>query len=446
MGFERGTREPNNELVRDVGLFKLCAIAMFCGALAGVVGAAFRLCLTLLDAFRIASVEWLHQWPLIGWTVPVLAAAAAVALARLLVIKVPTAAGSGIQHVEACVRGQVEAETAQVIPVKFVGGLLAIGSGLALGREGPTVQMSAAIGSKVSRGMAMNRDDQNTVQASLAGAGLAVAFNAPLGGAIFVVEELTKSTRPRLITTALLATATAVVVMRLLLGDLADFKVPALSTPSIASVVPFIVFGAALGLLGAAYNRLVLLMMNGFESLARIPLLVRAACVGAAVGLLGWFAPGLVGGGDILTADLLVGSLPLLTVAGILLVRWFLGPLSYSVGTPGGLFSPLLLLGAACGILFGSAVHAIAPALASEPAAYALVGMSVFFTAVVRTPITGIALVAEMTATTSQLIPMMLACGAAVVVTTVIGSEPIYDTLRHRMLAKTPPSAGPVPD
>lgn len=234
--------------------------------------------------------------------------------------------------------------------------------------------------------------------------------------------------------------------LRLLLGDLVDFKVPALSSPSIAAVVPFIVFGAALGLLGATYNRLVLLMMNSFESLARIPLLARAACVGAAVGLLGWFTPGLVGGGDALTEELLLGSLPLLTVAGILVVRWFLGPLSYSVGTPGGLFSPLLLLGAACGILFGCVVHAISPALAPEPAAYALVGMAVFFTAVVRTPLTGIALVAEMTATTSQLIPMMLACGAAVIAATAIGSEPIYDTLRHRMLAKSPLSAERVSD
>ena len=414
---------------------KLCSVAVVAGALAGVVGAAFRQCLVWVDEFRVDSVHRLHEWPLVGWVVPVAAAAVAVALARFLVTLVPTAAGSGIQHVEACVRSQVEPETAGVIPVKFFGGLLAIGSGLVLGREGPTVQMAAAIGSKTSRALSMSHDDQNVMQASLAGAGLGIAFNAPVAGAVFVVEELTKSTRPRLIVASVLATGSGVAVMRLLLGDLPDFTMPTLAPPTIIGLLAFAGFGAVVGLLGAFYNRLILALIDVFESLRQIPLLVRAAAVGAFVGLIGWFAPNIVGGGDNLTQDLLVGSLPALSVAGLLVLRWILGPLSYSVGAPGGLFAPLLVLGAALGTLFGDALNAVIPTLAPQATACALVGMAVFFTAVVRTPITGILLVVEMTANMSQLIPMMFACGAAVITTTAIGSEPIYDTLRHRMLA-----------
>ncbi len=424
------------------GLLILCAVAVMAGALAGLVGTAFRQCLILVDRFRIDSVSWLHQWPGVGWLVPMITAGIAVALARWLVVVVPTAGGSGIQRVEASVRSQVSPETSKVIPVKFVGGLLAIGSGLALGREGPTVQMAAAIGSKFSRALKMDRDDQNVVQASLAGAGLGVAFNAPLAGAIFVVEELTRSVRTRLLLATLLATTSAATVMRVLIGNAADFATPVLPGSSSWGLLPYLVFGALVGLLGAWYNRLVLRAMTVFDQLDRIPLVLRAGIVGAAVGLLGWFLPAVVGGGDNLTAELLVGALPMLTVAGILALRWFLGPVSYSVGAPGGLFAPLLLVGAASGTLFGGAVHAVAAGWAPDPRTYTLVGMAVFFTAVVRSPITGVVLVTEMTATTTQLLPMMVACATAVAATTLVGSEPIYDTLRHRMLARD----GALPD
>lgn len=417
-------------------MWTLSWLAVVAGALAGLIGTAFRQSLILVDEFRVESVQWLHQWPGVGWLIPVVTAAVAVALARWLVGVVPAAGGSGIQRVEASVRSQVSPETSKVIPVKFVGGLLAIGSGLALGREGPTVQMAAAIGSKLSRALKMDREDQNVMQASLAGAGLGVAFNAPLAGAIFVVEELTKSVRTRLVIATLLATTSAAAVMRVLIGDAPDFSVPPLPGYASWSLGLYLVFGAIVGLLGALYNRLVLRLMTVFDGLGRVPLLLRAGAVGAAVGLLGWFLPEIVGGGDNLTAELLIGGLPMLTVAGILVLRWFLGPLSYSVGAPGGLFAPLLVLGAASGTLFGGAIHAVAASWVPDPRTYTLVGMAVFFTGVVRSPITGVVLVAEMTATATQLLPMMVACAAAMVATTMVGSEPIYDTLRHRMLVR----------
>lgn len=409
-------------------------VAIVAGILAGLVGTAFRVALAAADTFRVNIVDYLHAWPWIGWTVPVAAAVVCVVIARYIVIRIPEAAGSGVQRVEASVRQQIDPDRLRVVPAKFVGGVLAIGSGLALGREGPTVQMAAAIGSRLAHATKVPKDDALALQASLAGAGLGVAFNAPLGGMVFVVEELTKTIRMKVIALTLLATGTAVGVMRLLIGSEPDFVTSHLHASALAEAPVFLIFGFVMGIMGALYSRTIVWFLDLFGRFDRIPLLVRAGFVGAVVGLIGWFAPGVVGGGDNITQDVLAGSAPLLAIAGIVVVRWFLGPLSYSVAAPGGLFAPLLVLGACFGALFGGALSQFTAGAVGHPIVYALVGMAALFGAVVRAPITGIVLVVEMTATSNQFVPLMLGTAAALVAVALTKTEPIYDTLRHRLL------------
>ena len=153
--------------------------------------------------------------------------------------------------------------------------------------------------------------------------------------------------------------------------------------------------------------------------------------VGAAVGLLAWFGPGLVGGGDPITQRTLAGSDSMMVVAGVFLIRFGLGPVSHAAGTPGGLFTPLLVLGAQSGLVLGTLFCRWFPYLAERPAAFAVVGMAAFFTAVVRAPMTGIILVTEMTGCFTLLLPMLLACFAAMTVPTLLGDPPIYDSLRR---------------
>src|SRR4030095_3249463 len=112
--------------------------------------------------------------------------------------------------------------------------------------------------------------------------------------------------------------------------------------------------------------------------------------------------------------------------------RLVLGPLSYAPGLPGGLFAPLLVVGAASGALFGRALEAVLPALTAQTAAFAAVGMGALFVGVVRAPVTGIALIVEMTGATELFIPLLTACAAAVAVPTILGDSPIYDALRGR--------------
>lgn len=114
-------------------------------------------------------------------------------------------------------------------------------------------------------------------------------------------------------------------------------------------------------------------------------------------------------------------------------VRFGIGPLSYSAGTPGGLFAPLLAVGAVWGAQVHGIVGPLLPALGHQPSTLAIVGMATFFAAVVRAPFTGIVLIVEMTATTTLLVPMLAACFAAVLVATALGNKPIYDSLRARM-------------
>ena len=182
----------------------------------------------------------------------------------------------------------------------------------------------------------------------------------------------------------------------------------------------------------------ILLALDRFAAFPQVPPPLRAAVVGGAVGLVAWFEPRLVGGGDPLIQAVLDASLSPSTLAVVFVARWLLGPFSYAAGTPGGLFAPLLVVGAVAGAFFAQIADAVAPALALSPSLGAIVGMAAFFTAVVRAPFTGTLLVLGMTGTLTPLLPVLVACVAATIVPFALGSAPIYDTLRARMEQRRP--------
>ena len=422
------------------GLGLLCLLAAVAGVGVGFVGGAFRWCLIRADELRRTIVDWAHHVPYVGWLVPVLLVALCTVLAVLIVRRVPLAKGSGIQHVEAVSRGEAKPPGINLVPARFIGGLLAIGSGLVLGREGPTVHMGAAIGAEAGRRARLSEPDVAMLQTSAAGAGLAVAFNAPIAGALFVCEEVTHSFRLRTVLPTLFGVSVAVGCARIVIGDQPDFEVGTVPTPQLALLPLFVVFGILTGLLGIAYNRLILGLLDVVARLDRIPPTVTAATIGAVIGLTLFLDPLASGGGDVL-AQMIVGGrtfvLPILLL--YLVVRFFTGPLSYAAGTPGGLFAPLLALGALWGSIF-TGLSSFAPGVdAGLTITMATVGMAAFFGAVVRAPFTGIVIVAEMTAVTSTLVPMLAATAAAVFVATLAGSAPIYDSLRERMLGTRRP-------
>ena len=422
------------------GAVLICLTALVAGAVIGVVGGAFRWCLDQADRLRLDLVDWAHGLPGPSWLIPVAAAAAGATLARLIVRWVPLSAGSGIQHVEAVFRGEARPPSIRLLPAKFAGGVLGIGSGLVLGREGPTVHMGAAVGAEAARRVRLPHQEVAMMQTALGGAGLAVAFNAPIGGTLFTLEEVTKSFRVKTVLATLCAAASAVGVVRFMLGNRPDFLVEPLTAPQLRWLWLFALFGVLTGVLGALYNRLVLWFLDRVGAIRRIPPVAKATVIGAIVGLAMFVYPLAVGGGDTFTAMILTGhQFVLPVVLGYLLVRFLAGPLCYAAAVPGGLFAPLLALGALWGVLFVGVVDAVWPGdLAALAIPMALVGMSTFFAATVRAPVTAVVLVIEMTATTEAAIPMLVGTAAAVLTAYLVGSPPIYDSLRERMPPEEP--------
>jgi chloride channel protein, CIC family len=418
-------------------LLALAALAPIVGAIAGFVGAIFRLTLEKADIFRDTFIAWAHEYGLMGFVLVAVVCASATFLASWLVRRFsPYASGSGIPHVEAVLNEELTPAPFSLIPIKFVGGILAIGSGLALGREGPSVQMGASIGHLVGVMFRRAWPDCRVLLAAGAGAGLATAFNAPIAGAVFVLEELVRRFEPRIAAAALGASATAIAVARTLLGEAPDFHVGALSYANFDVRPLFFLLGAFSGLLAVVYNISLLKTLEIFDGLDRWPPGSRAIVVGAAVGILAWFAPQLVGGGNLITQNALNGVQSVAFIPLVFIVRLMLGATSYAVGAPGGLFAPLLALGAQSGLLFGVVCRHAFPGLDIQPEAFALVGMSALFTGVVRAPVTGLVLVTEMTGNVTMLLPMLGACFVAMVTQTLMRNPPIYESLLAHMMKR----------
>jgi CIC family chloride channel protein len=426
-------------------LLALALLAPVAGAIAGLLGAIFRLALERGDHFRDTLIFWAHGQKTLGFLALVLSCAAATALAAGLVHRFsPRASGSGIPQVEAVLEGTQHQETTPLIPVKFFGGLLAMGAGLALGREGPSVQMGASSADTLAKLFKRTLPDRRVLLAAGAGAGLATAFNAPIAGAIFVLEELVRRFEARIAIVALGASSAAITVAHLFLGYRPDFHVQPLEfTRNNGIKLLFFVLGAVAGLAGMAYNHAILGAIAASERLHRWPVGLRASFIGAAVGVLAWFAPALVGGGDPITQRVLEGVGTLAVIPFFFLIRFGLGAVSYAAATPGGLFAPMLVLGAQLGLFFGLGCQFLFSGLHIEPVAFAVVGMAAFFAGVVRAPLTGIVLVTEMTGNVTMLLPMLSACFAAMLIPTLLRNPPIYESLKARAEQKASAAAAP---
>lgn len=418
------------------GLIPLALLAGAAGAGAGFTCGLFRLALRQASHLRAAMPRWWSDEPRLGFLVMIAGAAAATALAVWLVRRfMEYAAGSGIPHIEAVMSGDLPPPSLLLLPVKFIGGLLAIGAGLALGREGPSVQMGATFANVLGKMFGRNWADCRSLIAAGAGAGLAAAFNAPLSGSAFVLEELIRRFDVRDAVAALGAAGSAIVAAQLLTGPDPAFAVAALPYPQPADNLLCFTLGLIAGALGVVYNRVLLGALATADRLARFPAELRGAILGAAVGALAWFAPSLAGDGEVLIQQTLDGAYALSLIPFLYLLRLGLGAASYASGAPGGIFAPLLVLGAQMGFFFGGLWHPAGTDPAAHALSFAIVGMAAFFTAVVRAPLTGIILVTEMTETSTLLLPTLAACFSAMAVATMLGEPPIYDSLKERTLA-----------
>ena len=420
------------------GLLPLLLVTVIAGLLVGLVGGSFHWLLQISgDGFaswvRELKTSSMHMG--LSAAIAMLAGAVSVGLSRWLVRNTPCARGSGIQHVEAVMRGQASPAPFRVLPLKFVGGILSMMPGLALGREGPTVQMAAVIGTQCGKLFRLGNDDKALLYTAIAGSGLSVAFNAPLAGAVFVLEEVSRLITLRRMLVSLLAVAAAITTYRMLFGNATSFDVSNLLPFTMPELVLFALLGGWLGALGVLFNRSTLMAMDAATNL--MPLCRpewKAAFVGGIAGLMIFAIPEWTGGGEKQVQSILNGEVALNGLVILFLVRWVFGPVSYATGVPGGVFAPLLLIGAAAGAGFSTLAQLIVSTpTVFDPATYAIVGMAAFFTGVVRAPLTGVLLMMEMTGTVSLMAPLLIASVSSAAIATLMRGEPIYDTLRARM-------------
>ncbi len=409
-----------------------CAWAGIAGLLCGVLAVLFRMSLAYAESAHLTLLAWVRAQPIAVWlVVPLLFAIGAGLAGWLVVTFTPEASGSGIPHVEEILDGNETMRWQRLLPVKFVGGILALGSGLSLGREGPTVQMGAAIADAVARAGHAAIPMRHAILAAGAGAGLTAAFNAPLAGFVFVIEELRRAPSVFTYTTGLIATLAANVVMIAGLGPAPGFEVAKAHEMLPTSTLPlFALAGAVTGLLGVVFNAALFATMDGMARLPG-PSWGRAVVAGVLAGLTALVVPAAISDGEPVAQSILHGNLPedpVRWLAILLGAKLVLTVVSYSSGVPGGIFAPLLVLGAAVGSL-------LAHGLGGEPGldtALIVASMVGAFTGSVRVPVTGIVLLLEMTSSQHLVLELTTTALVAYLTAAVVGGRPVYDVLRAR--------------
>jgi len=402
---------------RDRRRLFIRAIAV--GFAAGLLSIAFRYSLQAADDLRTALLE---QGPLVAISFAILSISLGVFLVHRFA---PEAAGSGIPHVEGVLHLGLPFRWIRVIVVKAVGGVLAIGGGLTLGREGPTVQLGAATGAGIGWFGRASGEERRSLIAIGAGAGLSATFNAPLAGMAFVFEELRGGYRPGDYLAALLACSVSDSLARAAFGQGPIFGALRVLEPALTYLPLALIIGVLGGVLGVFFNSCVLRSVLGIGRLQRRGLFVLGFA--SLIGLCGWIQPDLVGDGHHLLGKVLREA-PLPRIAmGLVMLRFLLTLGSYACGAAGGLFTPILVIGAYLGAAAGGFARDDSHTILAV-----ILGMASLFTGSIRAPVTGILLMVEMTGSYAIILPLLVAVLAAEFVAGELGGKPLYAELLER--------------
>ena len=342
--------------------------------------------------------------------------------------------GSGIPQIYAEVKGHMEANWAKVLFSKIIAGVMTALGGLSLGPEGPSVQIGGMAGKGVAKIFKGSKTDELRLILVGSAVGITAAFNAPLAGVIFVFEEINHGFDKTLVFIALVSAIVADFISKVIFGQATILSFPIYNIP-LESYWILIVLGVVIGFLGYIYN-VGMIKSSDIVNRLRMPSWLKFVLVFMVSGVVALTIPEISDGGHFMM-DMLDVAIPSLSVLILLLVlKYLFSMFSFSSGAPGGIFLPILVLGAYIGAVFGSVA---VPSLGLQHDLiyrFIVISMAGFFAATVRSPITGIVLLAEMSGSTDSLVAMVIVSLIAYVIPTLLGNEPIYESLYDRLLLK----------
>ncbi len=403
----------------------MAALSLIIGALVGLVVVAF----ILLTGRLAARMNPPGSSSIRRVLIPV---AGSLVSGILLYRFFPDARGSGIPQTKFAIfinDGTIALRTAIG---KFLCCSISLSSGVALGREGPSVQIGAGIASYLGRRFGLSQRNIRDLLPMGSAAALAAAFNTPIAAVLFSLEEVLGDLHAPVLGSIVISAATSWMVLHLILGDQPLFHVPAYQ---LVNPVEFIAY-AGLGVIGGCgsvvFVKLLLVLRRLFAKLPKNTAWLQPVAGGLLVGLLGLYLPEVLGVGYDYMERVLDGDMALRTVGILLLLKIVATATCYSSGNAGGIFGPSLFIGAMMGALVGSAVHAWFPAVTAGPGAYALVGMGAAFAGIIRTPLTSVIMIFELTRDYSIIVPVMIANLISFAISQRLQREPIYEALAHQ--------------
>lgn len=402
------------------------------GVVAGLVSVLYRYALSFAESGLYKVLDFIKGNPLRIAFWFVILAAIGVFVSMINKFE-PMASGSGIPQVNGEIKGNFNPNWYKIILCKFVGGTASVFSGLSLGREGPSVQLGGMAAKGVARLTKADKTTELRMISCGAGAGMAAAFNAPLTGIMFVLEEIHKTFDKNILCMGIVASITADFISKLFFGQSTTFNYDTVNFP-LKYYGLLVLIGIILGLSGAGYNVIMLKAQELYKGIKKVPNYIKLPVVFVFSGVVGLTLPQVLCGGHTMS-EMLLHDKPSISYMIVLLVCKFLfGAISFACGAPGGTLYPLCVLGAYLGAIYGAVsinLFDLGPQFYEE---FVVIGMAGFFSSIVRSPITGIVLVYELTGNMNNILPLATVSLISYAVANLMGVEPIYEALLEKLL------------
>ncbi len=364
-----------------------------------------------------------------AWRRVLVPTAGALVSGYLLYRYFPNARGSGIPQTKFALFIRNGAISARTVAGKFICCSISLASGIPLGREGPSVQIGAGIASVIGRRFGLSPSNVKALLPVGCAAALAAAFNTPIAAVLFSLEEILGDMHAPVLGSVVLSSATSWMVLHLLIGDKPLFHVPAYQLVHPVEFGIYVILGVAGGIGSVCFVKLLLKLRMLFKRLPASTVWLQPVAGGLLAGLFGWWMPEVLGVGYDFVGKVLDGDFSIKTVIILTVMKIVATPMAYASGNAGGIFGPSLFIGAMIGAATGGIAHSLLPNLTANPGAYALVGMGTAFAGIVRTPLTSVIMIFEMTRDYAIIVPLMISNLISFFISRQLQPEPIYEAL-----------------